>query len=54
MELSHQSLSDYTHFLFEKKIELNRKRIIASEMKKKWNSGNYIYDYTNSFFGKDF
>ena len=39
-------------FLYNKRFEFNRKRIISSEKMK--NSGNYNYDCTHSIFGKDF
>ena len=49
---THQNLSDYIQFLLRKKIEFSKKGIISSEQIR--NSGNYIYDYAHSFFGKDF
>ena len=49
-EKSHQNLSDYNQLL--KKIEVYQKQIISSE--KMRNSDNCIYDYAQSFFGKDF
>ena len=51
-EKSHQNLSDYFQFLFKKSFEVNKKGIIYSE--KMRNSGNYISDYAQSFFGEDF
>ena len=51
-EKSHQNLSDYNQFLFEKRFGVNKKQIFSSE--KMRNSGNCIYDYCPSFFGEDF
>ena len=51
-EKTHQNLSEYSQFLFKKKLNLVKKDIISSE--KIRNSGNYNYDYAHSFFGKDF
>ena len=48
----HQDLSDYMQFLFNKRFYSIKQGIICSE--KLRNSGNYIYDYAHSFFGKDF
>ena len=51
-EKSDYNLSDYIEFLFKKDLKLMKKRTISNE--KLRNSGNYIYDYAHSFFGKDF
>ena len=51
-EKSHQNLSDFNLFLFEKIFEVYKKQMFSSV--KKRNSGNCIYDYAQSFFGKDF
>ena len=51
-EKSHQNLSDYIQFLVQKDLNLFKNEIISCE--KMRNTGNYIYDYTHSFFGKDF
>ena len=51
-EISHQNLSDYIQFLFEKRFDVNKKGIISSE--KMRNSSYYKYDYAHSFFGKNF
>ena len=52
LKKSHQNLSDYNQFLFQKRFEVNKKHIFNSE--KMRNLGNCIYDYAHSFFGKDF
>ena len=49
---SNQNLSDHFQFLLKKKINSILKGIISRE--KMRNSGDYIYEYANSFFGKDF
>ena len=51
-EKPHKNLSDYNQFLFKKIFEVNIKRFFSSE--KIINSGNFIYDYAQSFFGEDF
>ena len=52
-EKSHQNLSDYINFFSSKKyLNMIKKGIISSENVR--NSGNSIYDYDHSFFGKDF
>ena len=50
-EKSHQHLSDYNQFLFEKIFEVNIKQNLSSE--KDRISSNCIYDYAHSFFGED-
>jgi len=50
-EKSHH-LSDYYQILFKKRFEVIKKQFFSSE--KRRNSGNCIYDYAHSFFGKDF
>ena len=49
LEKSHQNLSDYIQFLFNKRFELKKKGLFLE--KKMRNSGKYIYDYAHSFFG---
>ena len=52
-EKSHQNLSDYIQFLFKNIFKFNKKKwIISSEKIRK--SGNYMYGYARSFFGKGF
>ena len=52
-EKSHQNLSDYIQFLLKiKDLNLIKEGIISTE--KMRNSGNYVYDYAHSLFGKDF
>ena len=48
-EKSYQNLPEYIQFSFKKRFELNQKRLFLEKK-----SGNYNYDYTHSFFGKDF
>ena len=51
-ENTHQHLSDYNQFLFEKIFEVNIKQNLSSE--KDRISSNCIYDYAHSYIGKDF
>ena len=51
-EKSHQNLSECIQFYLRKKLNLIKKGIISRENMR--NSGNYIHDYADSFFGKDF
>ena len=51
-EKLHQNLSDYSHFLFKKYLNLIKNGIFSSEKMK--NSGNYTYAHAHSFFGNDF
>ena len=51
-EKSHQNRSDYNKFLFNKSFKVFKNRFFL--VKKRINSGNYIYDYAHSFFGEDF
>ena len=45
-KITYQNLSDYNQFLFKKEFKVNKIIYFASE--KMRNSGNYIYDYTQS------
>ena len=47
-EKKHQNSTEYIHFSFKKRFEVNKERIISGE--KIRNSGNYIYDYDHSIF----
>ena len=50
-EKSHQNLSDYIQFLLKKRYSIEKRIIYSKRMR---NSGNYNYDYANSFFVEDF
>ena len=50
-EKSYQNLSDNIQFYSKTYLSLMKKKHISSD--KMRNSGNYIYDYAHSFFGKD-
>ena len=51
-EKSHHNLSVYNQFLFEKRLEVNKKQIFSNE--KMRNSESCIYEYAHAFFGEDF
>ena len=51
-EKTHQNLSDYNHFIFKNRFEVNNKLFSSEKLRY---SGNCMYlDYAHSFFGEDF
>ena len=50
-EKPHENISGYIQFSFKKRFKVNTKK---NSLEKIRNSGNYIYDYPDSFFGEDF
>ena len=51
-EKSYQNVSDYKKFHKKQNLKLIKNRCFLE--KKTRYPGNYIYDYADSFFGKDF
>ena len=51
-EKSHQNQSEYNYFLFKNYLKFIKKHIYSCE--KMRNSDKCIYNYAQSFFGKDF